>query len=611
MFRIRRIYDDVTHVNREAIAQVQAILRAQFPGLSEKDISKVPKQLRNPMKYRFRAILFIAEDSKLHVKGFALLFHEPTLQFCFLDYISTVEGKMGRGIGGALYERIRQEALSLRTLGLFFECLPDDPALSRDPAIRRQNGARLRFYERYGARPIANTAYATPLKSDGDNPPYLVFDDLGQGIPLRRQVVRDIVRIILEQKYGEVCSADYIEGVIDSFKDDPIRLRSPRYVRKAPLPTGALIPVDKRIALTINDRHAIHHVRDIGYVEAPVRIDSILAELEPTSLFLKVPTRHFSERYIKASHDDEFVNYFKRVCENLEPDESIYPYVFPIRNVARPPKELPVRAGYYCIDTFTPLNRNAYVAAARATDCALTLAEEIVQGRRLAYALVRPPGHHAERRSFGGFCYLNSSAIAAEYLSVQGKTAILDLDYHHGNGQQDIFYARSDVLTISIHGHPRFAYPYFSGFRDEKGVGPGYGYNVNFPLSETIDSQRYRKVLAGALRRIHKFNPVFLVLALGFDTAKGDPTGTWSLEASDFGTIGEMIGALRIPTLVVQEGGYDTHTLGINARHFFSGLWEGMYGQWSLPLYIGSDPDTKGGSGNRAGEGMGAGKIAG
>lgn len=201
---IRRVYDDTTPADKEAITQVQQILRAQFPGLSKGDINKLPQQLRNPLKYRFRSILFVAEGSRGHVQGFALLLHEPVLKFCYLDYISTAKRRTGGGIGSALYERVREEALYLNTIGLFFECLPDNPKLSPDPVIRKQNMARLRFYERYGARPIINTAYETPLKPGGDNPPYLVYDDLGQNQELPRDKAREIVRAILERKYGRI-----------------------------------------------------------------------------------------------------------------------------------------------------------------------------------------------------------------------------------------------------------------------------------------------------------------------------------------------------------------------------------------------------------------------
>jgi acetoin utilization deacetylase AcuC-like enzyme len=208
-------------------------------------------------------------------------------------------------------------------------------------------------------------------------------------------------------------------------------------------------------------------------------------------------------------------------------------------------------------------------------NCALTGAANVLEGYGLAYALVRPPGHHAERGSFGGFCYFNSAAVAANYLSDYGKVALLDVDYHHGNGTQDIFYARDDVLTVSLHGHPRYTYPYFSGYEDERGEGRGRGFNVNMPLPENIDGARYRGELSHAVDRIARFKPRFLVVSLGLDTAKGDPTGSFTLAGRDFRDNGALIGALELPTLVVQEGGYRIRTLGGNARHFFLGLWQG------------------------------------
>ena len=577
MFRIRRVYDDVTPTNKEAIVQVQKILHAQFSGLSKREVANLPKQLRNPLKYRFRSILFVAEGPARRIGGFAILLHEPILRFCYLDFLSTARYRTGGGIGSALYERVRTEALNLSSIGLFLECLPDNPKLSRNPEIRKRNAKRLRFFERHGALPIVNTVYETPLKPGEDNPPYLLFDDLGQGTILGRDTAREIVRAILERKYGYLCPPEYINMVVESIQDDPVQLRAPRYSRKPPIPAARYVPTDQRIVLLVNDKHAIHHVQEEGYVEAPVRIDSILAEIESTGLFQRFAPHRFSQKHIKAVHDSKFVNYLKKVCSRLEPDESVYPYVFPIRNVARPPTSLPIRAGYYCIDTFTPLNRNVYPAAKRAADCALTAAQKILEGYRLSYALVRPPGHHAEHRSFGGFCYLNSAAIAAQYLSQHGKIAIVDIDYHHGNGQQDIFYERSDVLTISIHGQPRFTYPYFSGFKDERGTGPGGNYNMNIPLPETIYGARHRRALQSAVKRVKRFRPDFLVVPLGLDTAKSDPTGTWSLEAQDFEASGRILGSLGLPTLVVQEGGYDSRVLGVNARHFFTGLWSGAF----------------------------------
>ena len=576
MFRIHKVFDVTTATNRQLISQVQAMLRVQFQLLSERDIAKLPSQLANPLKHRFRSILLVAEDGNATVRGFAMLLHAPDLDFCYLDFICAGRGETGGGIGGALYERVREEAFQLDVIGVFLECLPDVPELSPDATIRKQNVARLRFYERFGARPIVNTAYETPLKPGDSDPPYLVFDKLGQERKkLRRDQARRIVRAILERKYGNVCPPEYVDMVAASFRDDPVRLREPKYTKPDEVQADRR-PKSRRIALIVNEQHQIHHVNDRGYVEAPVRIASIRKELERTKLFEEIEPRSFGIAPIEAVHNPEFVSFLKRACANVPPGKSVYPYVFPIRNQARPPKELPLRAGYYCIDTFTPLNANAYKAARRAVDCAMTGAESLLGGNRVAYALVRPPGHHAEYQAFGGFCYFNSSAIAANHLSRHGKVVLLDIDYHHGNGAQDIFWRRKDVLTISIHGHPRYSYPYFSGFEDEKGGGDGKGYNVNLPLQENLDGEQYRKVLAAALKRIDKFAPQFLVVALGLDTAKGDPTGSFTLLARDFRENGRMIGALGLPTLVVQEGGYRTQTLGVNARHFFVGLWQGV-----------------------------------
>jgi acetoin utilization deacetylase AcuC-like enzyme/GNAT superfamily N-acetyltransferase len=541
----------------------------QFDGVPDEDIKKLPELLVNPLKYKFRTILFIAEDAKNKVKGFAVLLHAPDLNFAYLDYIATAADAPGRGIGGALYERVRSESESLGVCGIFFECLPDDPVLCRDEKVLKQNAARLKFYETYGASPIINTKYEMPVKPDSDNPPYLVFDNLGRKFTPSREESRKIVRAILVRKYKDLCSDEYINEVVESFNDEHLVLRDFRYVKKI---SREKITVEKRVPVVINSSHSIHHVKDRGYVESPVRIKSITDKIMPTEMFYEMPARPYPMKHILEVHDADFVSYFKKVCENIGNSKSVYPYVFPIRNPERKPKELQVRAGYYCIDTFTPLNLNAYLAAKNAVDCTLTAADAVLSGARAAYSLVRPPGHHAEKKAFGGFCYFNNAAVAANYMLKYGKVAMLDVDYHHGNGQQDIFYKSSQVLTVSIHGHPNFAYPYFTGFAEEKGEGEGFGYNVNYPLPEKLDSSKYHETLHKALEKIKKFRPDFLVVCLGLDTGKGDPTGTWQLVADDFKKNGEMIKSLKLPVLVVQEGGYRHNSLGTNVKNFFIGL---------------------------------------
>jgi acetoin utilization deacetylase AcuC-like enzyme len=579
VFRIRRVHDAELPANKKAIAEVQQILADRFASVRREEIDELPEILRNPFLQRFSAVLYVAENERRRVLGLALVLQEPVLRFSFLDFLAAGKELGGRGIGGALYERVRDDALESGSRGLFFECLPDEPDRCRDPELRKQNAARLRFYERYGARPIVGTAYETPVPGGGsDNLPHLVFDDLGTGRPPAAALIRDAIRAVLERKYYYLCPPEYVHAVVGSVVDDPVRLRPPRYSKATTVPAVTRIRARnarEKIALVVNDRHQIHHIKERGYVEAPVRIRVIRDALEAAGIVEPVAVDEFPLRHITDVHDRRFVSYLRRVSASLPDGRSVYPYVFPIRNLTRLPRDLSIRAGYYCIDTFTPIHRNSFLAAKRGVDCTLTAAEQILGGRRLAYSLVRPPGHHAESRVFGGFCYFNNAAVAAQYLVKHGRVAILDIDYHHGNGQQEIFYGRSDVLTISIHADPEIAYPYFTGFGSERGSGSGLGYNRNFALPELVQGSEYLAALRSALDLIRRFQPVVLIVALGLDPARGDPTGTWTLKSTDFQANGRAIGELRLPTLVVQEGGYRTRSLGGNARGFFQGLLEG------------------------------------
>jgi len=576
MFRIRKITNPNLEGNRQVVEKIKEILLQQFTALRPEQIEEISQQMLNPVSKKYNTSLIIADDFRGNIRGFAIMMFMSDLKFCYLDFLSVTPGKPTSGVGGSIYERIREEAASLGTIGIFFECLPDNPALCRDQTSIEQNRKRLAFYERYGAYPVTNTAYETSVKESDDCPPYLVYDDLGTHRPLRAEELKKIYKAILLRKYSDLCPPDYIEMVVNSVKEDPVKLREARYVKiHKGEENGQRKLGDIKIRLFVNGKHNIHHVKEIGYVESPVRVKTIFREISKLGVITEERVREYPDRFIYDIHDRAYVSYFRTVCAGLEPGRSVYPYVFPIRNTARPPKELSVRAGYYCIDTFTPLNMNAYLAARWGVNCALTAADSILEGNKIAYVLTRPPGHHAERTVFGGFCYFNNAAIAANYLSGYGNVAILDIDYHHGNGQQQIFYNRDDVFTVSIHGHPSFAYPYFSGFAEEKGEGPGYGYNHNYPLKQEINGEEYRRILSRALETIRKFNPVFLIVALGLDIAKGDPTGTWLLGAKDFSLNGQMIAGLKLPTLFIQEGGYRNRYLGINARSFFKGFYEG------------------------------------
>lgn len=570
MFRIRTLTDASAPANQKAIAEIQTIIRDQFADMTDKDVAKLPDQIFDPITHQFVAKVSVAEDGRGRIRGFSLLLVDPQLNFGYLELIATAKSGSGGGVGAALYEQIQQRAREKGLRGIYFECLPDDPELSPDPVIRKQNEDRLRFYEGFNAFPIMGTEYETPVTPGTFDSPYLVFDGLGEFMLPPAVTLRQIVRAILERKYADLCPPEYVQRVVESIKDNQFAIRLPRYGSK--LPQVKQQAVAAKIPLIVNDRHDIHHIRERGYVEAPVRIKSILKELEPTGFFEVTAPKHYGDRHIKAVHDTRLVDYIERACADAPEGKSIYPYVFPLRNAQRMPKDRSVLAGYWCIDTFTPLNRNAYPAARRAVDCTLTATEAVLNGARAAYALIRPPGHHAESRAFGGFCYFNNSAVAAQYLSRYGRVAVLDVDYHHGNGTQDIFYERGDVLTVSIHGDPSFAYPYFTGFRDETGRGAGAGCNLNIPLPETITPEDHREALKKAFARIRDFAPAYLVVALGLDAAKGDPTGTWPYRAADFFKMGALIAGIGLPTVFVQEGGYRVRNLGVNARRFFEGV---------------------------------------
>ena len=553
------------------IAEVQRIFRSYYGTVYADYADRIPEFLRHQAELGIRVILLTAERPGGPVVAFALAFHYPDLNSTLLDFIVVDPAVRQRGIGGALYEGLREYAERLGSRGLYLEVRPDDPELESDPAIRRENRARIRFYERYGARVIAGTAYEQkrPERSEGE--PYLIFDGLGRERAPGREEVRGMMHALLFRKYQYPPGDPYATSLVESVVEDPVRLQPPRSrtaVPKAVRPREVLQP----IKLLVPEQHSLHHVRERGYVERPARVDKILAALEKLPGIEICEVHPHGDEPILAVHDADFVEYLRRVCLKLPKNEALYPYVFPIRFPERKPVDEEVQAGYYCIDTFTPLTHNAYIAARAAVDCALTGADLLRHGERLAYAICRPPGHHAERRVYGGFCYFNSAAVAAHALCTEGRVAVLDIDFHHGNGTQDIFYERADVLTVSIHGDPSYAYPYFAGFEDELGKGAGEGYNRNFALPENVGDEAYLEVLERALRLIDEFGPRYLVLSVGLDIAKGDPTGAWSITPEGFERIGGAVASLGLPILAVQEGGYDTRVLGRNARQLVTGL---------------------------------------
>jgi acetoin utilization deacetylase AcuC-like enzyme len=230
------------------------------------------------------------------------------------------------------------------------------------------------------------------------------------------------------------------------------------------------------------------------------------------------------------------------------------------------------RPGWFCFDTATPLVAGSFDAALTAADAALTAADLVAGGAPAAYALCRPPGHHAGPGYYGGFCLLNNAAIAARSLARLGRVAIVDVDFHHGNGTQDIFWEDPEVLYVSLHGDPAAHYPHFLGAADELGGGPGRGTTRNLPLPDGTGDDAYLEALAGAMALVAGFEPATLVVSAGFDTFAGDPIGAFAVTTEGFARIGAALAGAGRPTVVVQEGGYALEALGANAAALLDGL---------------------------------------
>lgn len=214
-----------------------------------------------------------------------------------------------------------------------------------------------------------------------------------------------------------------------------------------------------------------------------------------------------------------------------------------------------------------------YDAALSSVNCALSAAQAVAEkGDRSAFALSRPPGHHAGKDYAGGYCFVNNAAVAANWLTSKGRVAVLDVDYHAGNGTQDIFYERDDVLTISIHADPDFEYPNFIGYADERGEGRGLGFHYNFPLPKGTDDAAYLGTLDKAINIIREFKPEYLVVSAGMDIYADDPLGTIKVTTEGIAEIGKRISALDLPTAIIMEGGYANEALGKNILAFLGGF---------------------------------------
>jgi acetoin utilization deacetylase AcuC-like enzyme len=254
--------------------------------------------------------------------------------------------------------------------------------------------------------------------------------------------------------------------------------------------------------------------------------------------------------------------------------EPVVPDSFGPRGLRSHPADADIRAlaAFYCRDTCTPIIEGTWTAAQEAAAVALTAARLATEGTRCAYALCRPPGHHASRAEFSGFCYLNNAALAAAALRAKGRVAIVDLDFHHGNGTQDLFWNDPEVFYCSLHGPPERHFPFFSGFAHERGGDDATGTVRNLPMPDGTDGPRYLDALAYGLAEITSFHPTAVVVSLGLDIAHNDPVGTFRLNDECLYLVGIALGQMRLPTVVVQEGGYDLAGLTGQLSAFLRGL---------------------------------------
>ncbi len=344
------------------------------------------------------------------------------------------------------------------------------------------------------------------------------------------------------------------------------------------------------VPVLASERHRLHdpeHEIEASALQAPFehpgRADAIRAALAADERFaISEPARTGTD-VIEAVHDPGLVRFLAAAWEEYQreigPTHDVVPDVFAmsgLRDGMGPPAE-PVRAsarlGWWCFETTTPLTAGTFAAARSAVDCAVAATDAVLGGARLAYGLCRPPGHHATTSLYGGYCFFNNAAIAAVHAGTAGggRVAVLDVDYHHGNGTQQIFYGRDDVAFVSLHGDPARAYPYLTGHADEIGAGRGRGTTTNIPLAAGTDDDGYLAALERGLDAVDAFDPALVVVSLGVDTYVGDPMCDLAVTTDGFARMGAAVAAVGRPLVALQEGGYADDALGANVAAWLRG----------------------------------------
>lgn len=340
-----------------------------------------------------------------------------------------------------------------------------------------------------------------------------------------------------------------------------------------------------------SERHRLHDAEvevwagaSAPSTEVGARAEAIASTLTGDPSFVAARPNEHGIDPIQRVHEPALVRWLEGAwseCHALSKQREIIPDTFRhagmVSGMAQcvEPIDSPFgRLGYWCFDTMTPIVEGTYSAARGAVDVALSALDAVLDGERSSYALCRPPGHHAASSLVGGFCYFNNAAIVASQMAEKtgAPVAILDVDYHHGNGTQQIFYEQGDVVYVSLHADPDREFPYFSGRADEMGQGNGRGANRNFPLASGVGDIEYLQTLERALDFVSESGARNLVVSLGLDTYELDPLGDLKLTKDAYGPMGHMVGELALPTVIVQEGGYYIPDLGANVSSWLKGF---------------------------------------
>lgn len=329
-------------------------------------------------------------------------------------------------------------------------------------------------------------------------------------------------------------------------------------------------------------RHEMFRGRLVPCVEVPDRVEHVRAELLRRGLGTLREPGEVGLELLQRVHDARYLQFLESAWADwvaLDPAHAAFdllPSVWPAPGMRRDrlPQELSARVGLFAFDAGSPITAGTWHAARAGAACTVCAAQAVLGGEACSFALTRPPGHHAGADFYGGYCFLNNSALAAQALREGGvpRVAIVDVDYHHGNGTQSIFYRRDDVLTVSLHGDPRTEYPFYLGHADERGAGAGEGFNLNLPLPRGTGFEAWRAALQRGLQAVADFGPGAVVVALGLDTFEGDPISGFGLRSADYLEVGADLRTLGLPTVFVFEGGYAVAELGVNAVNVLEGF---------------------------------------